>query len=147
MEGLRRNQKYRCGRGARLSLAGAVAGVCALIASPGPVLAQNFFVCSAQEAAVFPGSRIHVKCDPGDGENRQIAYFALSDANPDVSRVLSLIETAVVSKLPLQIEYELNDLSGAAIGCINANCRLIQGALLQQPSSGGRSPIGNIRDR
>jgi hypothetical protein len=147
MEGLRLNHKYCCGRGARLSLAGAVAGVCALIASPGPVSAQNFFVCSAQEVAVFPGSRIHVKCNPGDGPDRQIAYFALSAANPDVSRVLSLIETAVVSKLPLQIQYELNDLSGAAIGCINANCRLIQGVFLQQPSSGGRSPIGNLKNR
>jgi hypothetical protein len=112
MEGLRLNYKYCCGRGAHLSLAGAVAGVCALIASPGPVLAQNFFMCSAQEVAVFPGSRIHVKCNPGDGPDRQIAYFAFNVINMDASRVLSLIETAVVAKLPLQIQYDQNDLQG-----------------------------------
>ena len=36
MEGLRLNHKYCWGRGARLALAAAVAGVCALIASPSP---------------------------------------------------------------------------------------------------------------
>jgi hypothetical protein len=138
MEGLRLNYKYCCGRGARLSLAGAVAGVCALIASPAPVLAQNFFMCSAQEVAVLPGSRLHVQCDRGDGPGERITYFALSVINMDASRVLSLIETAVVAKLPLQIQYDLTDLSGASIGCATTNCRLIQGVFLQQPSSGGR---------
>lgn len=129
MEDLRLNHKYRCGREARLALAGAVAGVCALIASPGPVLAQNFFMCSAQEAAVIPGSRIHVLCNPGDG---QIAFFALSVANPDVSRVLSSAQTAVVARRPIQIMYNPNDLSGAAIGCLALNCRLIQGIFLER---------------
>ena len=95
MEDLSLNRKYRCRHGARLALAGAVAGLCALIAFPGSVLAQKFFLCTAQEAAVFPGSRIHVRCNPGDG---QIAFFALSVANPDVSRVLSLAETAVAGR-------------------------------------------------
>jgi hypothetical protein len=119
--------KYGCRRGARLTLRGAVAGVCALIASSGPVLAS--FLCTAQEAAVFPGSRIHVLCNPGDG---QITYFALSVGNPDASRVLSLAETAVAARLPLYINYDPNDLSGAAIGCLTTNCRLIQGIFLER---------------
>jgi hypothetical protein len=130
MEDLRLNRKYRCGHGARVALAGAVAGACALIAFPGPVLAQKFFSCTApQEAAVFPGSRIHVLCNPGDG---QITFFALSVANPDVSRVLSLAETAVAGRRPIQIMYDPNDLSGAAIGCLAVNCRLIQGIFLER---------------
>jgi hypothetical protein len=92
-------------------------------------LASNFFLCTAQEAAVFPGSRIHVLCNPGDG---QIAFFALSVGNPDASRVLSLAETAVASRLPLQIMYDPNDLSGTAIGCLATNCRLIQGIFLER---------------
>jgi hypothetical protein len=115
---------WRLNRGysARLTFAGAVVGACALIASPAPVLAK-VFNCTAQGAAVFPGSRIHVRCNPGDGA---FAFFALSIANPDASRVLSLAATAVAARRPLNIFYDPNDLSGAAIGCLNADCRLIQ---------------------
>jgi hypothetical protein len=120
----RLNFGYRRGHRARLALAGA----CALIAFPVPALA-NFFLCTAQEAAIFPGSRIHVLCNPGDGA---IVFFALSVANPDTSRVFSLVETAVAARRPLGITYDPNDLSGAAIGCINSNCRLIQAIGLER---------------
>jgi hypothetical protein len=89
----------------------------------------NFFACTAQEVAVFPGSRIHVLCNPGDGA---IAFFALSVGNPDASRVLSLAETAVAARRPLGITYDPGDLSGAAIGCLNSNCRLIQAIGLER---------------
>jgi hypothetical protein len=114
------------GYSARLALAGAVVGACAVMASPAPVLA-NSFTCTAQGAAVFPGARIHVRCNPGDGA---ITYFAFSVANPDVSRILSLAATAVAAGRPLLIYYDPNDLSGAALGCTNDNCRLILGVEL-----------------
>jgi hypothetical protein len=113
---------------ARLALAGAVAGACALIAFPAPGLAA-FFLCAAGQAAVFPGSRIHVRCDPGDGA---INFFALSIANPDTSRVLSLIATAVAARRPLGITFDPSDQSGAAIGCQISNCRLIQAISLER---------------
>jgi hypothetical protein len=118
-------RNYRS-RATRLALAGAVAGL-SFFASSGAVLAENFFSCTPQEVAVFPGSRIHVLCAPADG---QIAYFALSVGNPDVSRVLSLAETAVAGRRPLTIEYDPTDLSGAQYGCLVANCRAIQGIFL-----------------
>ena len=140
MKDLRLNHKYRCELGTRLALASAVAGVCALITFQGPVWAQTYFACLPQEAAVFPGSRIHVQCDRGAGDDGLITFFALSVINPDVSRVLSLIETAVTANRPLQIEYNPDDLTGAAYGCQTNNCRLIQGVHLQNPAatSGGR---------
>jgi hypothetical protein len=110
---------------ARLILAGAVLGACALIASPAPA---KDFTCTAQGAGVYPGSRIHVRCNPGDGA---IAYFGLSIANADASRVLSVITTAVAARRPLVIQYDPNDLSGAAFGCLTSNCRAIQGMELQ----------------
>ena len=122
------NRGSRLGHRIRVALAAAVGGVGALITSPAPALA-NFFLCTAQEAAIFPGSRIHVLCNPGDGA---IVYFALSVANPDAGRVLSLIEAAVAARRPLGITYDPNDLSGAAIGCINSNCRLIQALGLER---------------
>jgi hypothetical protein len=127
MQERRLNHAFRRGHKVRVAL-GAVAGVSALVASPAPVMA-NFFLCTAQEAAIFPGSRIHVLCNPGDGA---IVYFALSVANPDTSRVLSLIEAAVAARRPLGVTYDPSDLSGAAIGCINSNCRLIQAIGLER---------------
>jgi hypothetical protein len=115
-----------------LVLAGAVIGACTLIASSAPVSAQTFFSCTAMEAAVFPGSRIHVLCNPGDGSGAAITYFALSVADADSSRVLSLAATAVAARRPLNILYNPSDLSGAAIGCLNTNCRLIQGIFLER---------------
>lgn len=77
----------------------------------------------------LPGSRIHVQCNPGDGA---INYFALSVANADASRVLSLVATAVAARRPLFITYDPNDVSGDAIGCSIANCRLIQAVFLER---------------
>jgi hypothetical protein len=128
MEEFPLNQASRRGHRVRPALGGAVASIFALFGFPAPVLA-NFFFCTAQEAAIFPGSRIHVLCNPGDGA---ITFFALSVGNPDASHVLSLIETAVAARRPLGITYDPDDLSGGAIGCINSNCRLIEAIGLER---------------
>ena len=114
------------GYNARLALAGLMGGACAVMATPAPVLA-NTFACTAQEVAVFPGSRIHIRCDPGDGA---IKYFVLSVGNPDTSRILSLAATAVTARRPLFIGYDPNDTSGALIGCRVNDCRLIESLTL-----------------
>jgi hypothetical protein len=38
----------------------------------------------------------------------------------------------VAARRPLGVTYDPNDLSGAAIGCINSNCRLIQAIGLER---------------
>src|SRR5262245_23548601 len=113
--------------GSRLALAGAVFGACTLIASPAPASARDF-LCSPQGAGVFPASRIHIRCNPGDGA---IAFFGLSIVNADASRVLSVLTTAVAARRPILIQYDPSDLSGAAFGCATNNCRVIQGIELQ----------------
>jgi hypothetical protein len=127
MEELQLNRVSRRGHTVRLALGGAVAGVVALFVFPASVSANQFF-CTTQEAAVWVGSRIHVLCNPGDGA---ITFFALSVSNSDASRVLSLIEAAVAARKTLSIVYDPSDLSGAAIGCANTNCRLIQAVALE----------------
>ena len=115
---------------ARLALVGAIGGAFAVIASPAPELANNF-ACTIGEIAVWVGSRIHVRCDPGDTGG--IDYFALSaGANPDSNRVLSLATTAMAARLPVVIVYDPKDLSGAAFGCLTSNCRLIQAIGLER---------------
>lgn len=110
----------------RQILVAALAGTCALLVSSAPAMA-DFFSCTAQGAAVFIGSRIHVRCNPANGA---IAFFALSVAHPDASRVLSLVATATAARRPVTIFFDPNDLSGASIGCRNEDCRLIQGVEL-----------------
>jgi len=110
-------------------LATILASLSVMLLSLPPGFADTF-TCTATGAAVFTGSRIHVRCNPASGA---IAFFALSAANPDASRVLSLIATATTARRPIVIFFDPSDLSGAAIGCATNNCRLIQAVeLLQQ---------------
>ena len=117
MSGRRLNTVSR----ARLILVGSMVGVCALMASPAPASAK-LFKCAARAVAVFPESRIHLRCAPGDGA---IEFFAFSITHPDSSRVLSLAATAVAARRAINVNYNENDLSGTAIGCLNTDCRLI----------------------
>jgi len=97
------------------------------IGSPGKsaIAAQTTFTCTPVDVADFPKSRIHVRCSPADGA---IQWFALSVADQqEASRVLSLAAAALVAKKHLTIWYDPADLSGAAIGCLTTDCRLIQG--------------------
>jgi len=105
----------------------AAAGLVALTAaSTGPArAAQKTFTCTPVNVAAFPKSRIHVRCSPGDGA---IEYFALGlSSQDDANRVLSIAATAFAAKRNLIIWYDSSDLSGAAIGCLNADCRVIMG--------------------
>jgi hypothetical protein len=76
------------------------------------------------EVAVFvKAPRIHVKCaSPTNG----ILYFATGTADAATAqRVLTVLTSALVSGKALSIVYDPSDLSGAAIGCLNTDCRLI----------------------
>jgi endo-1,4-beta-D-glucanase Y len=87
--------------------------------------AQKVFNCNPDGVAMFPTSRIHVRCSPGDGS---ILFFALGVSNSaEANRVLSIISTALVTKRKLQIWYDPADVSGASIGCQTNDCRLILG--------------------
>ncbi len=97
--------------------------------------------CVPVEIATFwggadnPVNRVHVKCKtPVEGS---ISYFAVSTADGDnAARILSILTTAYVQgqgKI-LSILYDRDDLSGEAIGCLNTNCRLIGGVLLDDKS-------------
>ena len=103
----------------------AVIAAFAVVVSATPGLAAGLN-CKAIGVGVFPGSRIHIRCNPGDGASPTVVFFALSITNPDSTRVLSLATSAVVARRTIFISYDRNDLSGAAIGCANNDCRLIQ---------------------
>lgn len=80
--------------------------------------------CTPTEVTVFVKSpRIHVKCaQPTNG----IIYFAVPTTDAALAqRVLMLFTTAVTDKKALLITYDDTDTSGAAIGCLSKDCRLI----------------------
>ncbi len=89
------------------------------------------FLCTPIEVAAF-ASRVHVKCSsssPG-GFN----YFAVSTADSaSASRYMSAFTTAFVMGKQLTIVFDPSDLSGAAIYCLNNNCRLATGAVVVGP--------------
>jgi hypothetical protein len=120
--------RFNRGHNARLALAGAIGGAFAVMA-PAPALAKDF-ACTIGETVVWVGSRIQIRCDPGDTEG--ISYFALSATSPDSNRVLSVATTAMEGKLGVVIVYDPNDLNGAALGCPTSNCRLIEAIGLER---------------
>lgn len=104
-------------------------GLVGFFSAPQTALAaEKSFICTSVEVAAFPKSRVHVKCNPGDGA---IAYFALGVSSQDeANRVVSLAATAFATKKSLTIWYDPADLSGASIGCLTSNCRLILGVAM-----------------
>jgi hypothetical protein len=123
--------RFSFGSSARLVLAAFVVAY-AMMASAAPLLAANFTCQRAKEATVWPSmftgaqfARIHVRCEPGDGPDGRIQYFAFPLLDPDSSRILSLATTAVAAKHQLFISYDDNPASGAQFGCLPENCRKI----------------------
>jgi hypothetical protein len=79
--------------------------------------------CTADQVMVW-NNRVHVRCATPVGS---IKYFAISTSDQaQAARVLSVINTALVAGRTLTIRHDPADLSGASIGCLTSDCRLIQ---------------------
>jgi hypothetical protein len=86
--------------------------------------AETWVSCTPVRVVTYQ-ARVHVQCATPIGG---VTYFALSTQDSAfAARVLSIIATASVAHRTLTILYEPTDLSGAAIGCQNTDCRLIRG--------------------
>lgn len=84
--------------------------------------ADTWASCTPNQVMSFT-QRIHVRCASAIGK---ISYFALSTQNAQLAaRTLSLISTAQVAGRTLTVLYDPADLSGASIGCLTSDCRLI----------------------
>lgn len=81
--------------------------------------------CTPNQVVVFTEEpRLHVRCNESFGG---IVYFATSTTDAaHAARILSLIQTALVAGRTLIVNYDPDDLSGAAIGCLTNDCRLIR---------------------
>lgn len=97
----------------------------------GKILADNvsleaavWVTCTPLEVMPYVNAqRIHVKCAESYSG---IRYFAQSTTDTaSVARSLSVLTTAQVAGRTLTIRYDPDDLSGANIGCLTSDCRLI----------------------
>jgi hypothetical protein len=98
-----------------------VAGLAAPPANAAPI---DVF-CTPNQVVVFTEEpRLHVKCEESFAG---VIYFATSTTDTAQSaRILSVIQTALVAGRTLIVNYDPADLSGAAIGCLTHDCRLIR---------------------
>ena len=106
----------------RLAAAAAVAG--GLAAAPAAAAPVDVF-CTPTQVIVFTEEpRLHVRCEESFG---RIVYFATSTTEAaHAGRILSVIQTALVAGHTLIVNYDPEDLSGEAIGCLTHDCRLIR---------------------
>lgn len=95
-----------------------------LAAAPTAAAPVDVF-CTPNQVVVFTEApRLHVRCDESFGG---IFFFATSTTDTaQASRILSLIQSALIAGRTLIINYDPDDLSGAAIGCQTNDCRLIR---------------------
>lgn len=85
--------------------------------------AETWISCTPVEIMTYQ-VRVHVRCAAAVGG---ITYFAAATQDaPYTARVLSVITAAQVAGRTLTILYDPADLSGAAIGCLTSDCRLIR---------------------
>jgi hypothetical protein len=86
-------------------------------------------ICTPSNVMVFY-NRVHVKCVETVGG---IQYFAApTDDAAHVSRVLTILSTALAAGRQLSIVYNPADTSGTAFGCQANDCRTIQAAAFWQ---------------
>jgi hypothetical protein len=84
--------------------------------------ADTWASCTPNQVMTY-SQRIHVRCASAIGK---ISYFALSTQNAQLAaRTLSVISTAQVAGRTLTVLYDPADLTGASIGCLTSDCRLI----------------------
>jgi hypothetical protein len=93
--------------------------------------ADQVYGCTPANVAVFD-NRIHVNCTVANASG--IQYFAVPTADRDrANRTLALLLAAISTGATVGVHFDPNDLSGSAIGCANADCRLITWAFMLPP--------------
>ena len=96
---------------------------CILLGGGRARAAETFVSCTPVQVMTYQG-RVHVRCSAAVGG---IVFFAVSTQDTAfAARVLSLLTTAQVAGRTITILFDPADLSGAAIGCQNSDCRLIR---------------------
>jgi len=101
----------------------ALAAIGLLFGAAAARAADQVYGCVPENVAVFD-NRLHISCVTPTASG--IKYFATPTADRDhANRILALLLAAASSGATVGVHFDPNDLSGSAIGCQNADCRLI----------------------
>jgi hypothetical protein len=85
--------------------------------------AETWISCTPVEIMTYR-TRVHVRCASAVGG---VTFFAAATQDSAyAARVLSVITAAQVAGRTLSILYDPADQSGATIGCLTTDCRLIR---------------------
>jgi hypothetical protein len=99
----------------------------AALASPaGRVEAAETWTSCVPVGIATYKTRIHVRCAAAVGG---ISFFAVATQDTAyAARVLSVLTAAQLGGRTLQILFDPADLTGASVGCLTTDCRLIRAA-------------------
>ena len=106
-----------------VSLRGTLAALALLVVGSlqQALAATTTHTCKSVDVSAY-AERIHVRCDvaaPGG-----FVYFSLATANSaHAARMLSLLTAAHVVQKAIRVEFDPNDTSGTAFGCLASDCR------------------------
>jgi hypothetical protein len=94
-----------------------------------PLAAEHSITCKPTQVAVFPGSRVHVKCDKpwtNPSTSAKAWYFALALTDAAAPLVQAAGDTAIGSGKKVLV-YFRTDASENPGGCLTTDCRKLTG--------------------
>lgn len=113
----------------RVSLIALALTMVLLVPAAPSFAASTFYTCKSAGVAVFP-ERMHVRCTQATSGG--IVFFALPTANSaHAARILSSLLIAHSVGKNIVVEYDPNDTTGTAFGCLAPDCRRILSVTVQ----------------
>lgn len=116
-----------------LAALAAIATVAALAARPvhadPPLAPEHSITCKPTQVAVFPGSRVHVKCDKpwtNPSTSAKAWYFAVALTDASAPLVQAAGDTAIGSGKKVLIFFRTESTDNPA-GCLTSDCRKLTG--------------------
>lgn len=90
----------------------------------------NKWVTATPEAVTVHQNRIGLRCQETFDDD--IRFFAVSTGDAAFAdNVLSVLNSAILARRPVQVLYDPEDLSGSQFGCLNRDCRRLQAVQLR----------------
>lgn len=117
-----------------------LAALAALVPTSAAAVDVRTGLCDPENVAVFT-NRVHVECTaPIQGTN--ISFLAQSTAERDhANRLLTTFLTAQALGTQLFVRFDLDDMSGAAFGCLVNDCRVPDWVQVESPGAVLQGPV------
>ena len=98
-----------------------------------PLASEQSHVCDTVETAVYPGSRVQVKCHPqwtNPVSSATAEFFAVASSSALASQVASVGLAAQTSSKKVRIRFRTSSTDNPS-GCSTGDCRKLVGIMLE----------------